>query len=55
MRDLPPELQAELRDRVEESRRGANLIPAEQALEEAERMAEEIVEILNRPLTRRPA
>jgi hypothetical protein len=48
MSDLPPELQAELQKRLEEAKRGKGLIPFNRALEEAERMADEIVEILNR-------
>jgi len=51
--DLPPELQAELNNRLEEARRGENLIPFDDAVAEAENMADEIVEILNRPLARR--
>jgi len=53
MSDLPPELAAELRDRLDEAKRGENLVPFDQAMEEAEAMADEIVEILNRYDSRR--
>ena len=53
MSDLPPELAAELRDRLDEAKRGENLIPFDQAIKEAESMADEIVEILNRYDSRR--
>jgi hypothetical protein len=53
MKDLPAELQDELRDRLEEAKRGDSLIPFDEALAEAEQMADEIVAILNRADTRR--
>jgi len=53
MSDLPPELAAELRDRLHEAKRSENLIPFDQAIKEAEAMADEIVEILNRYDSRR--
>jgi len=53
MSDLPPELAAELRDRLDEAKRGENLVPFDQAIKEAEAMAHEIVEILNRYDSRR--
>jgi hypothetical protein len=48
MSDLPPEQQVELRDRLEESKRGDSLIPFDEAMDEAERMADEIVAVLDR-------
>jgi hypothetical protein len=53
--DLPAEQQAELRSRLEEAKRGENLFPFDEAVDEAERMADEIVDILNRPDGRHPA
>lgn len=55
MSDLPPEVQAELRNRLEEAKRGENMIDADEAMEQAERMADEILEILNRYEARRTA
>lgn len=55
MSELPAELQDELRDRLEEAKRSDGSIPFEQALAEAERMADEIVVILNRAGARRSA
>jgi hypothetical protein len=52
--ELPAELQDELRDRVEEAKRGRS-VPFDEAVAEAERMADEIVSILNRAGARRPA
>ena len=53
MSDLPPELAAELRDRLDEAKRGENLVPFDQGMREAEAMADEIVGILNRYDSRR--
>ena len=53
MKDLPAELQDELRDRLEEAKRGDSLIPFDEAVAEAEQMADEIVAILNRADARR--
>lgn len=53
--ELPVELQDELRSRLEAARRGDRLIPFDEAMAEAERMADEIVVILDRAEPRRPA
>lgn len=45
-RKLPEESQRELDDRVRESERGKTLIAADDAMAEAERMADEVAEIL---------
>jgi hypothetical protein len=53
MSDLPPELQVELRRRFDEAKRGESLVDADDAIEQAERMADDIMEILNRHESRR--
>jgi hypothetical protein len=52
--NLQAEQQAELRERLQEAKRGENLIPYAEAAGDAERMADEIVALLNRPDSRRP-
>lgn len=55
MSELPAELRDELRGRLEEAKRGEGSIPFDEAVAEAERMADEIVAILNRADARRSA
>ena len=48
MSDLPPDLQAELRDRIEQARRGEDLQDFDEAMAEAERMSDEILKLIAR-------
>ena len=48
MSDLPAHLQAELRDRIEQAKRGEDLHDFDEAMAEAERMTTEILKVINR-------
>ncbi len=54
MDELPTHLQVELRDRIEQAKRGEDLQDFDEAMADADRMTDEILAIVA-PDTRRPA
>lgn len=54
MSDLPLHLQVELRDRIEQAKRGEGLQDFDEAITDADRMSDEMLSILSRD-PRRPA